>query len=232
MHEVLTDKKVLFFDVGYTISFPVSGDWFFTNKFYELAGERLEQFTPDRIREATEAGYVYLARHHRLETEEEEADQFFHFYRIVSDRLRMGLTDEEAWAVALDRTYNMENYGVYPDARKVLQTLGKTHRLGVISDTHPSIEHQLQSLGVRSFFSFVTYSFTLGVRKPHPAMYEDALRKAGCKPKDAVFIDDIPGNLAGAEALGITPILIAANPVSDVETPYLKIHALSELIEG
>lgn len=28
----------------------------------------------------------------------------------------------------------------------------------------------------------------------------------------------------------ITIILVAANPASDVESPYLKIHALSELL--
>ena len=44
------------------------------------------------------------------------------------------------------------------------------------------------------------------------------------------FIDDAVRNLDGAAALGITPILIAANPASDVKTDYLKIHDLRELI--
>ena len=42
--------------------------------------------------------------------------------------------------------------------------------------------------------------------------------------------DDSVRNLEGAAAMGITPILIAANPVSDVETSFLKIHDLRELI--
>ncbi|MBO4872989.1 MAG: hypothetical protein J5496_06205 [Lachnospiraceae bacterium] len=45
-----------------------------------------------------------------------------------------------------------------------------------------------------------------------------------------MFIDDSPQNLEGAAELGITPILIAANPASDVETPFRKIRSLSELI--
>lgn len=48
--------------------------------------------------------------------------------------------------------------------------------------------------------------------------------------EETVFIDDAVRNLDGAAALGITPILIAANPASDVETDYLKIHDLRELI--
>ena len=35
MLEILKDKKVIFFDVGYTIDYPASGDWIFTNKFYD-----------------------------------------------------------------------------------------------------------------------------------------------------------------------------------------------------
>ena len=43
-------------------------------------------------------------------------------------------------------------------------------------------------------------------------------------------IDDSVRNLEGAAALGILPILIAANPEADVETTYMKIRDLRELI--
>ena len=61
-------------------------------------------------------------------------------------------------------------------------------------------------------------------------MYLDALDKCCHDARDTVFIDDSPQNLEGAAELGITPILIAANPASDVQTPYMKIRSLSELI--
>ena len=124
----------------------------------------------------------------------------------------------------------MDNYVIYSDAKNVIQTLSKTHRLGIISDTWPSIENQLRSLDVLQYFSFATYSFSLGVFKPDRRMYLDALQKCGCDAKDTVFIDDCPANLEGAAALGITPILIAANPASDVDTSFMKIHSLSELL--
>ena len=61
-------------------------------------------------------------------------------------------------------------------------------------------------------------------------MYLDALAKGGVPAEETVFIDDSVINLDGAAELGITPILIAANPASDVETRYLKIRDLRELI--
>jgi putative hydrolase of the HAD superfamily len=230
MHDLLSDKKAIFFDVGYTIDYPASGDWMFTNRFYELAGERLKQRSETQIRKAREAGAGFLDKDHLIHTLEEEAEQFYQYYRIVSESLQLELTENEITSIARDRTYNMDNYIIYPDAKEVIQTLSKTHRLGIISDTWPSIENQLRALDVFQFFSFATYSFSLGVFKPDRRMYLDALQKCGHDAKETVFVDDSPCNLDGAAEIGITPILIAANPTSDVDTPYRKIHSLSELI--
>ena len=230
MHELLKDRSVIFFDVGYTIDRPTSGDWLFTNKFYEIAGDRLKQCEEAQISMARQAGADYLDKEHHILTEEEEAKQFFQYYRIVSENLQLGLTEAELTAIAEDRTYNMANYTIYPDAKKVIETLSKTHRLGLISDTWPSIENQLSALGVFQYFSFATYSFALGTFKPDKRMYLDALQKCGCDARDTVFIDDCPQNLEAAAELGITPILIATNPAADVDVPYTKTRSLSELI--
>ena len=230
MHKLLSEKSVVFFDVGYTIDHPASGDWMFTKLFYELAGERLNRCVVEQIGQARAAGLDYLEKNHLARDEEEEADCFHHYYRIVSEALQLELTENEIAALARDRTYNMDNYVIYPDAEKVIRTLSQTHRLGIISDTWPSIENQLRTLGVRQYFSFVTYSFSLGVFKPDRRMFLDALQKCGHDASETVFIDDAPQNLESAAALGITPILIAANPALDVETVFTKIHSLSELI--
>ncbi|MBR0267391.1 MAG: hypothetical protein IJQ71_08160 [Clostridia bacterium] len=61
-------------------------------------------------------------------------------------------------------------------------------------------------------------------------MYMDALGKSGVPAEETVFVDDSVRNLEGAAVLGIMPILIAANPETDVETSFLKIRDLRELI--
>ncbi len=226
----IKDKKVIFFDVGYTLDRPASGDWLFTNRFLELAGKRLKLHSDEEIREAREAGIRFLNQDHLLTSVEAEYRQFIQFYSIISEKLQLGLTGEEREEIARDRAYNMKNYIPYPGIREVLETLGKTHKLGVISDTWPSIVPQLDYLGVSQYFSFTTFSCSLGTVKPDKRMYLDALGKAGVPAEETVFIDDSVNNLEGAAALGITPILIAANPASDVDTVYLKIRDLRELI--
>ena len=100
----------------------------------------------------------------------------------------------------------------------------------MISDTWPSIGRQLEYLGIAKYFSFETYSCYVGVFKPDRRMYLDALEKSGVSAEETVFIDDSVRNLEGAAELGIYPILIAANPEADVDTPCLKIHDLRELL--
>ncbi len=230
MISLLRDKKVIFFDVGYTLDAPASGDWMFTNRFLELAGERLKARSEAAVLEAKEAGLRYLAGNHLVTTVEAEEEQFFRYYSIISEALDLGLTEAQAREAGRDRARNMANYVPYPGIGEVLETLSRTHRLGIISDTWPSIEGQLEYIGVSRYLSFATYSCFLGTFKPDPRMYLDALGKAGVPAGETVFIDDSVRNLEGAAALGITPVLIAANPASDVETEYLKIRDLWELI--
>ena len=230
MLDLLKDKKVIFFDVGYTLDAPASGDWMFTRKFLELAGEKLKQRTAADVQRARDAGLRFLEQDHLIQTVEAEIRNFFGYYSIISEQLNLGLTEEERARIARDRACNMENYIPYPGIGEVLDTLSKTHQLGIISDTWPSIEPQLEHIGVSQYLSFCTFSCYVGVFKPDKRIYLDALNKCGVPAEKTVFIDDAVRNLDGAAALGITPILIAANPASDVETGYTKIRDLRELI--
>lgn len=227
----LSDKKVIFFDVGYTLDMPASGDWMFTNRFLEEANGRLKECDDQKISRACDTGLRFLADSHLIKTVDAEIEQFYQYYSILSDELHLGLSEAQRHEIARDRACNMKNYIPYPGINEVLETLSKTHRLGIISDTWPSIEQQLEYLGIARYFSFRTFSCYVGVFKPDRRMYLDALDKSGVSPDEAVFIDDSVKNLEGAAALGIMPILIAANPASDVETPYLKIKDLRELID-
>ncbi len=230
MINLLKGKKVIFFDVGYTLDMPASGDWMFTGKFLELAGDKLRQRSETEVWQARDAGLRFLTQNHLVKTVGAEIRNFFDYYTIVSDRLGLSLSAEAREQIARDRACNMENYIPYPGIREVLSVLSKTHKLGIISDTWPSIEQQLDYIGVSQYLSFTTFSCFVGVFKPDEHIYLDALNKCGVSAGETVFIDDGVRNLDGAAALGITPILIAANSESDVETNHTKIRDLRELI--
>lgn len=50
-------------------------------------------------------------------------------------------------------------------------------------------------------------SYELGLMKPDPRVYQEALSLARAEPSDCVFIDDMAENVEGAAALGINGIL-------------------------
>ena len=95
MIRLLKDKKVIFFDVGYTLDAPASGDWMFTGCFLELAGERLKQRTGTAVQQAREAGLRFLAQNHLVTEIEAEIRNFFDYYSIISDQLNLSLSEEE-----------------------------------------------------------------------------------------------------------------------------------------
>lgn len=57
-------------------------------------------------------------------------------------------------------------------------------------------------------FDDVVDSSEVGMRKPAPEIYHLALHRLGLGAHETVFVDDAPGNVAGAEAVGITSVLI------------------------
>ena len=112
-----------------------SGDWFFVNKFDGIAGDRLCAISSGRILEVREKAMDYLEKNHLVKNEEEEMAQFIHYYSDISKLLNLNLSVQEIEAVAYDKTYNMDNYIPYPDVKDTIETLSKTFKLGIISDT-------------------------------------------------------------------------------------------------
>lgn len=71
------------------------------------------------------------------------------------------------------------------------------------------------------FFDAYVLSFDLGQMKPDPSVYLEALRQVGTRPENAVFIDDLPENVAGAERMGIRGILYG--PGVDLEAELARL---------
>jgi epoxide hydrolase-like predicted phosphatase len=71
---------------------------------------------------------------------------------------------------------------------------------------------------VDELFEVVIDSSHAGVRKPDPAIFRMATDALGVAPERCVFLDDFPGNIAAAEALGITGILVESDRHAAIAT--------------
>jgi putative hydrolase of the HAD superfamily len=221
----------IFFDIGWTLNYPPSGNWMLGQKVFDCMDPVLFKSLPQNaIDMALSKAMRYLDEHHLLFSEEEEYTQFQTFYHIFVDSLpEIHLSREAIDQLAYDHVHNFANYAFYPDVKETLSYLSKKFKLGIISDTWPSVERLLREEGIYEFFSSVTLSCHLGVFKPHPKMYKHALQVMGLPPSQTIFVDDSPVNLDGARLFGIQPILISRNDKNIGDDHYLMINQISDL---
>lgn len=229
--EKLENIKGIFFDLGYTLFFPPSGSWTFSELGYRYFPREI-MARPD-VQEIVEKARIELESDHLLLSLDEEYEQFYRYYSTIAHAVpELRLTEDDLRTVTTDKVYNKkDNYGLFDDTIRTLESLRGRYRLGVISDTWPSIVPLLEYFDIRKYFDCVTYSFEVGALKPDPRLYRDALGKMGLPAANTVFIDDRACNLEGAKAAGINTIFIHAVPGAGPAEGFTCIDRISGLLD-
>jgi epoxide hydrolase-like predicted phosphatase len=80
-------------------------------------------------------------------------------------------------------------------------------RVGLLSNDALSLREKLQLLEIADLFDPLIISADIGVMKPAPQAYQAVLDLLDLPPEQVLFIDDLPNNVAGANAVGIQGIL-------------------------
>jgi HAD superfamily hydrolase (TIGR01509 family) len=96
----------------------------------------------------------------------------------------------------------MEPYDETPAVLEELRRRG--YRLGVISDTFPSLELTLREAGIATYFASFTASSLVGAGKPDPRIFRAAAASLGVEAAESVFVDDTLLEADGARAVGFT----------------------------
>ena len=79
-------------------------------------------------------------------------------------------------------------------------------------------------LPLDELFDDVVDSSAVGLRKPDPRIYELSLDRLGVDAPAAVFVDDAPGNVLGAQAVGMRAVLIGTEP-ADVAVALAELES-------
>lgn len=112
--------------------------------------------------------------------------------------------DFDAFRAAWNRALLPEP--ILPDA--LLRQLARSFRLAVVSNTDPfHVAHLEANFPFMSHFPLRIYSCGVGACKPNPLIYKEALRACRAQAQEALFIDDLAENVAGAERLGMAGIV-------------------------
>lgn len=98
---------------------------------------------------------------------------------------------------------------VPPDALSLLQELkGSGFTVGAISDWETTLPALLTELGIAPYLDALAVSAFVGVTKPNPRLFQDALRQANAAPESSLHIGDwYELDVAGARAAGMQAML-------------------------
>lgn len=120
----------------------------------------------------------------------------------LTKRLGTSLTFEqftEVWNRVLDPIPMQSN--------ALLETLAKSYRLGLLSNTDPiHLAHLETSYDFFRFFPARIYSCRVGASKPSPLIYREALRACKVQAGEAVYIDDVLAYVEAARRLGMAGV--------------------------
>ena len=97
---------------------------------------------------------------------------------------------------------------LYSDVMPVLEQLHGEYRLGVLSNGNASVER----VGIRHWFDFVLSAESVGAAKPHPLMFQQAVRVAGVPPRQIAHVGDHwEHDVKGAHDAGLHTVWVNRN---------------------
>ena len=122
---------------------------------------------------------------------------------------------------------------LFPETIEVLEYFkSRGYRMGVISDTSPSLEFTLQQLDISKYFTSFTASSLVGVGKPNPIIFNAALNAQNVTAAESLYVDDYCIEADGAREQGFTAFLIDRKRInSDRKNHEWTITSLIQIID-
>lgn len=151
-----------------------------------------------------------------------------------------GLTEKEARIRGAEAALRYFDYqgkliGALPDARDGLEELGRMAPLILVSNyPHtPALQRALDRVGLSRYFRGSVVSADVGFLKPHPSLFEEAMKIAGVGPAECAMVgNDAYADVGGAHRLGIASVLVAFPRGSEHTVPEGALGVAADLPEA
>jgi putative hydrolase of the HAD superfamily len=217
----MATPRFIFFDVGNTLLYP--------NRARILAPLPVDMHP-------TLAGWQALERRTKQEFDqglmEGKVDHSFwwtfHTYllqdlNIVDDRMRNALIENTQQSANWDQ--------ILPGTRELLKRLRERYEIAVISNADGKIDAVLERCGIADCFASITDSGNVGHEKPHPAIFESALRDMKAAAPESLYVGDVYSvDYVGAQNAGMQAVLFdVAGTYREREFP--RVESLAGLEE-
>jgi HAD superfamily hydrolase (TIGR01509 family) len=129
----------------------------------------------------------------------------FHTYLLQ----QAGRLDDDIRRALVENTQRSANWDqILPGTREVLDRIRKNFSIAVISNADGRIDAVLERCGICDCFAAITDSGIVGHEKPHPAIFEAALRQMKADPAESLYVGDVYSvDYVGATRAGMRAVL-------------------------
>lgn len=202
--------KAIFFDRDGTLTFnnPVKVQWRdqiiaeWSTKPFSLPYEKMMSL----FKKASEG----KAPWYRSVDDEKAFMRRYYYYLLQGEDIREDV--ENRAELLFSELWCNNDRLLFPETIEVLEYFsGKGYKMGVISDTSPSLQYTLEQLGIAKYFTSFTASSLVGAGKPSPIIFNAALGAQDVTARESIFVDDTKDEADGAREQGFTSFWLDRN---------------------
>ena len=97
--------------------------------------------------------------------------------------------------------------------RPLLERFSERYRLGIVSNFYGNLSTVCDNAELTRLFSVIVDSARVGLSKPDPRIFFQAVHELGIEPADTVFVgDSLARDMAGARAAGMGHVWLTPDP--------------------
>lgn len=205
---VRSPTRAVFFDVDFTLIYP--GPAFQGAGYRDFCARHGIEVNPDAFDQAVAQASSVLDP--RADLYDYDAQLYIDYTRRIIEG--MGGTGPRVEGAARDiyaEWAGCHHFTMYDDVPDVLRTLHASGlKIGLISNSHRCLDSFQTHFALEGLFSVTLSSHEHGYLKPHPSIFEAALRAVEAEPAEAVMVgDSLAHDVEGARRLGMRGILVA-----------------------
>jgi HAD superfamily hydrolase (TIGR01509 family) len=219
--------KAVFFDVDFTLIYP--GPTFQASGYREFCARHGIDVDSERFDEAVASAASLLD-----EAPDSAHDpQLFLDYtsRIIEHMGGRGPSVRDCAREIYDEWAACQHFSLYEEVPAVLQQLhARGLRIGLISNTHRCLTAFQSHFELDGLISATVSSSLHGFMKPHPSIFEAALKLVAVSPNEAVMVgDSLRHDAEGALRIGMRAVLLCRSRRAPVVPHVPVIRTLTEL---
>lgn len=222
--------KAIFFDRDGTLTYFNKEKEYWRNQIISKWSGKPFDLPYDKMMALFELAAEGNTPWYRTIDDEREFFRRFYQYLLLGEGIREDV--KHRGELLFGELWCNKDRALYPETIEVLEYFhNHGYRMGVISDTSPSLEYSLQQLGIAKYFSSFTASSLAGAGKPSPIIFQAALHAQNVTAEESLYIDDYKPEADGAREQGFTSFLLDRSGIIDAPWTLQTLKQLIDFVE-